>query len=264
MPRLLALVLVVLNAVEGWAFEIGSTVIVVNRTELKVGEMVTDTVTPGLALTVLEVNGDWLYVSNGHPGWIERRNVEKAKLEKLLENNEISALISAVGVDIDNVEDVSKVRYGKIIIMTDADVDGQHIRTLLLTFFYRQMPELVERGHIYIAQPPLYKAKLGKDERYLKDEHELNEFMLRQALVDHSPILSTAATIVGILDRFGGRIRWQVRQSVAQILQRLSLLRSRVAELLLRQHEIVDEHPVGPAAHRVTPDLGDEGSATPS
>ena len=164
-------------------------------------------------------------------------NVEKARFDKMLSSAEVGTLITALGTGIGPDDfDLSKLRYHRVIVMTDADVDGSHIRTLLLTFFYRQMPALIENGHIYIAQPPLYKLKKGKTEHYLKDEAELNAMLLKQALEDaelygdpaQPPIAGTALEALAR--------RWM---EVAAILRRSSRrYDQRVLEQLLYMPEV--------------------------
>jgi DNA gyrase subunit B len=159
-------------------------------------------------------------------------NVERARFDKMLSSAEIGTLITAMGTGIGRDDfNIEKLRYHKIVIMTDADVDGSHIRTLLLTFFFRQMPEIIERGYLYIAQPPLYRAKRGNSERYLKDDRELEDYLIDASLGDAVLTLHDGTQIAG----------QHLRELIAkgrQVRQLLGRMTARVPTFLLEQTAI--------------------------
>ena len=174
-------------------------------------------------------------------------NVEKARFDRLIASEQITTLITALGTSIGPDFDIEKLRYHRIIIMTDADVDGAHIRTLLLTLLYRQMPELVERGYIYIAQPPLYKVKVGREERYLKDDAEEAQFMLGLAVKEAAVLPSAEAEPIA-----GDALEELIRQYVL------------ADQVITRLGRLFDSEALSAVAEGVQIDLSSEQSAEQS
>lgn len=191
-------------------------------------------------------------------------NVERARFDRMLGSQEIGTMITALGTGIGRDDfDIDKIRYHKVVIMTDADVDGAHIRTLLLTFFYRQMPELIERGYLYIAQPPLYKVERGKSTQYLKDQDELNNYLIDAGARDATLTLDSGEVLTGE----------DLKRVAHQALQAQSLLNrmkhrapdSAIAQLAISGILDVEEHPelLEGASKRLdlTADEGEDGWA---
>jgi len=158
-------------------------------------------------------------------------NVERARIDKMLSSAEIGTLITALGTGISDEFDLAKLRYHKIIIMTDADVDGSHIRTLLLTFFYRQMPAIIEAGHLFIAQPPLYKVKRGSQERYLKDETQLENYLIGEGLEE-------AVLMTGDKAARGGQDLRDIVEKARRVVSILKGLHNRYPRFIVEQAAI--------------------------
>ena len=163
-------------------------------------------------------------------------NVEKARFDKMLGSEEIRTMIAALGCGIGADDfDLAKLRYHRVILMTDADVDGSHIRTLLLTFFYRQMPQLIENGYIYIAQPPLYRAKRGKSETYIKDDRDLESFLIKRAAEARRLTVNGSADAVSGEDLVRLLQKLMTYRKLMQVVERRGHTRDVVEQLLARE-----------------------------
>jgi DNA gyrase subunit B len=191
-------------------------------------------------------------------------NVERARFDRMLGSQEIGTMITALGTGIGREDfDIEKIRYHKVIIMTDADVDGAHIRTLLLTFFYRQMPELIERGYLYIAQPPLYKVERGKSTQYLKDEAQLDEYLIDAGVKDATLTLEDGSVLSGEDLKRVAKEAVQVQSLLTRMKHRAP--NSAIAQLAIAGVLDVEEYPdlLESAAARLdlTADEGEDGWA---